>query len=46
MPLTKKGKEILKKMQKTYGKERGKKIFYASANSGKIKGVHLKKEGK
>lgn len=45
MPLTKKGKEILKQMQKTYGKERGKKIFYASVNSGKIKGVHLKKGG-
>jgi hypothetical protein len=46
MPLTKKGKEILKQMQKEYGKERGKKVFYASINSGKIKGVHLKKGGK
>jgi hypothetical protein len=46
MPLTKKGKEILKQMQKEYGKVKGKRVFYASANSGKIKGVHLKKGGK
>ena len=40
MPLTKKGTKILKKMRKTYGKEKGKEVFYASANKGKIKGVH------
>ena len=37
MPLTKKGKEVLKSMQKKYGKERGKRIFYASINKG-VKG--------
>jgi hypothetical protein len=40
MPLTKKGTKILKKMRKTYGKEKGEEVFYASANKGKIKGVH------
>ena len=39
MPLTEKGKKILKQMQKTYGKEKGKRVFYASARSGKLKGV-------
>lgn len=43
MPLTKKGKKIKKAMQKQYGKEKGKKVFYASANKGTIKGVHGKK---
>lgn len=42
MPLTEKGKKILKQMQKEYGKEKGKRVFYASAKSGKIKGVHKK----
>ena len=39
MPLTKKGKKIMKSMRKTYGKK-AKKVFYASANAKKIKGVH------
>lgn len=29
-------------MQKTYGKEKGKQVFYASANKGVIKGVKKK----
>ena len=44
MPLNKKGKKILAAMQKEYGKEKGKTVFYASENKGKIKGV--KKKGK
>lgn len=40
MPLTKKGEKILASMYKQYGKKRGKKIFYASENAGKITGVH------
>ena len=44
MPLNKKGKKILAAMQKEYGKEKGKTIFYASENKGTIKGV--KKKGK
>ena len=39
MPLTKKGKKIKAKMAKTYGKEKGTSVFYASINKGKIKGV-------
>ena len=37
MPLTKDGKKVLAQMQKKYGKERGKRIFYASINKG-VKG--------
>jgi len=44
MPLNTKGKKILKAMQKEYGKEKGKTVFYASENKGTIKGV--KKKGK
>jgi len=39
MPLTKKGKEIMKSMEEQYGKKKGKSIFYASKNKGTIKGV-------
>jgi len=39
MPLNKKGKKILAEMQKEYGKEKGKAVFYASENKGTIKGV-------
>ena len=39
MPLTKKGKKIMKSMKKSYGKKRGEQIFYATKNKGKIKGV-------
>jgi len=35
MPLTKKGKKIMSAMQEEYGKERGQRVFYASANAGK-----------
>ena len=43
--LTEKGKEILKAMEKKYGKYKGKKVFYASINSGKIKGAeHSRKK--
>jgi hypothetical protein len=40
MPETKKGKKIKSSMQKTYGKKKGERVFYASANKGTIKGVH------
>ena len=39
MPLNKKGKKILAEMQKEYGKDKGKAVFYASENNGTIKGV-------
>jgi hypothetical protein len=39
MPLTPKGRKILRNMQKEYGTEQGKAVFYASRNKGIIKGV-------
>ena len=39
MPLTKKGKKIMRSMKKQYGKKRGEQVFYATKNKGKIKGV-------
>jgi hypothetical protein len=42
MPLTSKGKKIMTAMKKEYGPEKGERVFYASANKGKIKGVHKK----
>ncbi len=44
MPLTKKGEKIKSAMEKEYGKKKGDSVFYASENSGRIKGV--KKGGK
>ena len=42
MPLNTKGKKILAAMEKEYGKEKGKAVFYASENKGTIKGVKKK----
>ena len=44
MPLTKKGSKIKAAMKKTYGSKKGEKVFYASRNKGKIKGVDKKKK--
>ena len=50
MPLTKKGKDIMQSMKRTYGGKKGEQVFYATANAGKIKGVEeteeLKKGGR
>ena len=48
MPLTLKGKKILHAMMRPttqggYGAEKGKRVFYASANSGRITGVERKR---
>ena len=43
MPLNEKGKKVRREMRKTYGKEKGDKVFYASENSGKLKGIKRKK---
>ena len=40
MPLTDKGKKIMRSMKKKYGKKKAEKVFYASANAKTIKGVH------
>lgn len=39
MPLTKKGRKIMRAMKSQYGKKRGTGVFYASRNKGTIKGV-------
>ena len=44
MPLTKKGKKIMSAMKKEYGTKKGEKIFYATKNKGKIKGVDNKRK--
>ena len=44
MPLTPKGKKILKSMQSEYGKKKGEQVFYASVNKGKIKGAERKRK--
>jgi hypothetical protein len=46
MPLNKKGKKIKSAMEKTYGKKKGKSVFYASENAGTIKGVKKTKRKK
>ena len=43
MPLNKKGKKILKAMEKEYGTKKGKNVFYASENKGTIKGIKKRK---
>jgi len=45
MPLTTKGKKIMKAMKKQYGKK-AEEVFYASKNKGVIKGVDKKQKTK
>lgn len=42
MPFTKKGRKIMAAMRKTYGAAKAKRVFYASRNAGKIRGVDRK----
>ena len=42
MPQTKKGQKIENAMEKEYGTERGKRIYFASIVKGNIKGVEGK----
>ena len=44
MPLTAKGEKIMGTMKEKYGAEKGKQIFYASKNAGKISGVDTKSD--
>lgn len=44
MPLTKKGKKVMRAMKKTYGAKKGESVFYASVNKGKVKGAHKGKK--
>ena len=43
MPLTDKGRKIKEKMKETYGAN-AERVFYASKNKGKIKGVDKAKK--
>jgi hypothetical protein len=43
MPLTKKGKRVLRAVRKTYGKAKGTRVFYAMERLGKLKGLVRKK---
>jgi hypothetical protein len=45
MPLTPKGRRILEEMKSEFGPEKGREVFYASANKGTITGVHEKSTG-
>ena len=44
MPLTKKGKKDMSAMKKKHGKKKGTRVFYASRNKGRIKGVERGKK--
>lgn len=44
MPLTKKGKTIMKNMVAEYGPKKAKNVFYAAANKGSIKGVDYRRK--
>jgi hypothetical protein len=44
MPLTTKGVKLIKKFKQEYGSKKGEKVFYASKNAGKIKGVDKKRK--
>jgi hypothetical protein len=44
LPLTSKGEEIKKNMEKEYGSKKGEQVFYASKNKGTISGVDSDKE--
>jgi hypothetical protein len=46
MPLTAKGKKVMKSMKKTYGEKKAKQVFYAMQNEGKLKGVEGKSKKK
>lgn len=45
MPLNKKGKKVLGEMTKEYGAKKGKSVFYAMENSGKLKGIKKMSQG-
>jgi len=44
MPLTSKGKKILRSMKKQYGSEKGEDVFYASQKKKTITGTHKKRK--
>ena len=43
MPMTSKGRKIMRSMRKTYGAKKGEAVFHASKNKGTISGVEMGK---
>lgn len=41
MPLSAKGRKIRAAMEREYGKKKGDRVFYASENKGKLRGLRL-----
>jgi hypothetical protein len=39
VPLSFKGRKVKRKMEEEYGKKKGERIFYATENAGKIRGL-------
>lgn len=46
MPLTTKGRKIMRELKDEYGDKRGEAVFYSMVNSGKLTGVEGKKKKK
>jgi hypothetical protein len=46
MPLTAKGTKVMKTMSKQYGAKKGKSVFYAMINEGKLTGAEGKSKAK
>jgi len=46
MPLSDKGQKIMRSMARTYGPQKAKRVFYASRNAGRIKGVERKRRSR
>lgn len=46
MPLTTKGRKVMRELKDEYGDQRGQAVFYAMVNSGKLRGVEEKRKGK
>lgn len=46
MPLTAKGRKVMRELKDEYGEKRGEAVFYSMVNSGKLTGVEEKKKRK
>jgi len=46
MPLTTKGRKVMRELKDQYGDKRGEGVFYAMVNSGRLSGVEEKRKPK
>lgn len=46
MPLSPKGNKVLGAMTKEYGSKKGKRVFYASINAGRVRGAEKRRRRK